>query len=454
MRAQSLSLAVLALAVGSLVGCAGTPIAAEKTARDQVARIGAELRPHAAKPILPTLRLDSPPAEFILYAVLNHPAVEAAYLDWHAAVWEITGARSLPDPQFTFQADVANTIMTFMPGVMVGITERAKLSAMGNEAAARSGVAYRAYVTAVLGAAADVRKAWIELSYVEETRRLYLATIENLDQSLALAGTGFSTARGMASLDDMVRLQNLIAEHHTHHISLGDRAVAVRARFKSALGLAPSDPDPVWPQAPLVATPLPSSDELWRTAQASNAGLGAMRAMVEMAVAEVVVAQKARTPDFSLGAMADLKASPLMVRPTASLTLPIWRDKIEAGIAAAKARRDAAVARVASEHLMLAAEVAQMLYMVSESDRMIAYIDGTALPNLERASASAVAGYQSGMGKPTMIPEVRHMALLMRLERAKALYERERAVVDLSLLTAAIAPPGLPLLAGSAAPSH
>lgn len=176
-----------------------------------------------------------------------------------------------------------------------------------------------------------------------------------------------------------------------------------------------------------------------------------MRAMVEMALAEVTVAQKERTPNFMVGAMADFKASPLMVRPTASVSLPIWRDKIASAIAAAEARRDAAVARVASEELNLAAELAQMLYMVRESDRMIAYIDDTALPNLDRAAASAEAGYQSGMGRPTMIPEVRHMALLIRLERAKALYEREGAVIDLLQLTAEVAPPNAPLLAHSAA---
>lgn len=442
-------MAVLFLAVGVLTGCTTAPIASEKAARQQLTRVGDELRPRAQKPVLPVLQPDSPLGEFARYAVLNHPAVEAAYHDWRAAVLEITRARSLPDPQFTFEADISDMLMTLMPGVMFDLMAPGKRAAMGNEAAARSGVAYRAYVTAVLRAASELRKAWLELNYVEEMRRIYLAAIENLEQSLALASAEFSTGRGMVAFDEMVRLQNQIAEHHSHHLAFGDRAIAARARFKSAIGLAPGDPDPPWPQPAFTATPLRSPDELWRRAQASNAGLASMRAMVEMAIAEVAVAQKARTPDFSIGAMVDLRANPLMIRPTATVGLPIWRDKLAAMLAAAEARRDAAVARVASEQLMLAAELAQMLYMVRESDRMIAYIDGTALPNLDRAAASAEAGYQSGMGKPTMIPEVRHMALLMRLERAKALYERERAVIDLLLMTADIAPLNSPLLVRS-----
>jgi outer membrane protein TolC len=158
------------------------------------------------------------------------------------------------------------------------------------------------------------------------------------------------------------------------------------------------------------------------------------------------VARKAGTPDFTLGAMADLKADPLMVRPTATVTLPIWREKIRSNIAAAEARRDAAVARVSAEQLNMAAELAQMLYMVSESDRMIEYIDKTALPNYERLIASIEAGYQAGMTGPGMIPETRVMALAMRLERAAALRDRENAVTDLLLMTADIAPAGAPLL--------
>ena len=89
-----------------------------------------------------------------------------------------------------------------------------------------------------------------------------------------------------------------------------------------------------------------------------------------------------------------------------------------------------------------------MLYMVREADRMIAYIDDTALPIYERTVATVEAGYQSGMTEPAMIPETRFMALDMRLERANALRERESAVTDLLLMIATIAPSGAPLAAG------
>lgn len=426
----------------ALAGCAVAPSTAELSARASSAEVGARLNLSADR-AGPPPPADASPGEFIRYAVLHHPAVQAAYHDWRASIADIAPARALPDPKLTFEADITDTLMTLMPGLMFDFMSVGKRTAMAGELTAGSEVARRGFDAAVLRTAAEVRRSWIELAYAREAGELYMAAIGDLEEALALDNATFATAGMMASLEPQVRLQNQIAEHHSHHLAIEDRIAAARARFKAALGLLPSDPDPAWPRAGLTATLLPTSDELWRRTLTGNPELARMRAMVEMAVAGVEVARKTRTPDFSLGLMSDLKASPLMFRPTASLSLPVWREKIAETIAAAEARRDAAAARVTAEQLTMAAGLASMLYMVREADRMLAYIDDTALPNLARVSATAEAGYQTGAGGPGMITEARHMATLMRLERLAALRERENAVTDLLLMTADIAPPEL-----------
>jgi len=430
-----------------LAGCASTSPPGEKSARADLHATGLALLSREGRPALPVLRTDSPPDEFVRYAVLNHPAVAAAYYDWRASVEAIAPARALPDPSLTFEADIADTLMTFMPGLMFDFMTPGKRAAMGREATAAAGVVRRTYISAVLNTAAETRKAWIELAFVDEAIRLRESSAGALERSLELANTDYTTGRGMGTLANQVRITNDIARVRSDLATLADRRTAVRARFKSTLGLASADPDPAWPQAVLTPTTLPGEDELWRRASAANAELGRMRAMVEMAVAGIEVARKAGTPDFSLGLMADLKANPLMVRPTATLKLPIWREKIAANIAAAEARRDASVARVTAEQLNLAAELAQMLYMVREADRMIAYIEHTALPNFDRTIATIEAGFQSGMTGPGMIPETQLMALAMRLERAAALRERETAVTGLMLLTTDVVPASLSAVA-------
>jgi len=434
-------MAALAISgVALLAGCASTPPAAEKSARAELQATGAALLAREGRPALPAPGSDAPLGEFVRYAVLNHPAVVAAYYDWRAAMEEITPARSLPEPSLTFEADITDTLMTFMPGLMFDFMGAGKRAAMGREAGAAAEVARRNYLAAVLNVAAGTRKAWIDLAFIDEAIRLRESSLGALEQSVALADADYTTGRGMGTLTDQVRFANDAAKVRSDLATLADRRTAARTRFKSTLGLSPSDPDPAWPRAVLTPTALPGEDELWLRASAANADLGRMRAMVEMAVAGVEVARKAGRPDFTLGMMADLKADPLMLRPTATLKLPIWREKIAATIAAAEARRDASAARVSAEQLNLAAELAQMLYMVREADRMIAYIEKTALPNFDRTIATVEAGYQSGMTNPGMISETQLMILNMRLERAAALRERETAVTDLLLMTADVAP--------------
>lgn len=450
--------------VGVVAGCVA-PSTAEKSARGEVAEIGRKLSDATSdhgSPNGPTSpgrrddsellvppRTDSSEAEYVRYALYHHPAVRAAYYDWQAAVESIAPARALPDPQFTFQADVAATLLSFMPGLMFDVMPEGRRAAMAREATAESRVAYRDYVSAVLKVAGEVRKAWVELAYATDTHRLFQETISTADAAMAMAGSDYATGHGMPTFEQQVRFQNLLAQHHAHHAGVAELLTAARARFKSALGLLPGDPDPVWPDPKLARSPVLPEEELWRRVQANNDGLAKMRAMVEMTVAQIEVARKAGAPEISAGAMVETRADPTFVRPLGTMTLPVWREKIRANIAAAEARRNAAAARVTAEQLTIAADLAQMLYMIRDADRMLDYMDNHALPDLGRSIASAEAAAQSGMASPTTITEAQLMAIDMRHDRLDVLRDRENAVVDLELLTANALPAGMALVASS-----
>jgi len=326
-----------------------------------------------------------------------------------------------------------------MPGVMFDLMAPGKRAAMAREATAGSEVAYREYVATAVRTAADVRRAWVELAFIGEATRLRGDSLAALGQSRDIDAADYSTGRGMATLEVQIRTSGDADRIRSEIATLADRLREARTQFKSALGLAPTEPDPFWPQFPLVPTVLPPEDELWQRVQSANPELARMRAMVDMAVAGEEVARQNRIPNFTAGLMTDVKQTPWMWRPTATISLPVWRDKIAGQIAAARARREAAASDVDAERLAMAAEFARMLYMVREADRMIRFIDSTALPNIDRTAASAEASLQSGMGGAAMIPESRLMASNMRIERLNALRDRELAVTGLLQMTAAVA---------------
>src|SRR5271166_3377714 len=92
------SLAATAAAL-VLTGCNGTLARGEKEARQQAQEVAEYYRPHGEKPPLPVLGTNASLSDYLSYALLNEPKVEAAYFDWLASVERITVQRSLPDPQ-------------------------------------------------------------------------------------------------------------------------------------------------------------------------------------------------------------------------------------------------------------------------------------------------------------------------------------------------------------------
>lgn len=447
-RIPTLTILSVSLAL-VLAGCATQPLAEEDAARDRLTETRDAVDGAREAVSLEALGPDSPPADFLHFALLYHPAVEAAFQDWRASVSDIVTARSQPDPRLTFEADITDTLMTFMPGVMFDIMNNGTRKAMGREATAASDIAYRKYLAELQSTAAEVSRAWIDLAFANEAVGLHAAMLEALEEAAELAATEYVTNRGSASLDTQVRLRNEAGMHHAEHHATVDLREATRLRFKAALGLSPDEPNPPWPASKLERTPLPDRDMLWGRIIANNPDLAVMRSMVEQSVAAEATADRSGSPNFSIGAMVDLKASPLMFRPTGSMSLPIWREKIDAQFEAARARHEAAMARVSAQQLTLAAQLAQAFFLVQDADRIIAYIDNVALPNLSTVSQTAEAGLQSGTAGATAIAETEAAELAMKVRRLDMLHQRELAVTDLFILTGNAAPADSPQLSAN-----
>ena len=130
--------ALLLLATLALTGCKGIPTRGEREARQQIGTVKAAYRPNDRRPALPDLTTDSSLSDFLTYAMLNQPQIEAAYYDWTASVENITVTRSLPDPQLTFQMDIANIVTSVMPGFMQQFPGPGKLRAQARSATAGS----------------------------------------------------------------------------------------------------------------------------------------------------------------------------------------------------------------------------------------------------------------------------------------------------------------------------
>jgi outer membrane protein TolC len=184
---------------------------------------------------------------------------------------------------------------------------------------------------------------------------------------------------------------------------------------------------------------------LLATAFERNPRLKSMEADVRAAEARIVQAQKSKVPDFSLGVMTDVKASPVMVRPLAEVTLPIWRDKIAAEIAQARASSRAAQARLSNEQIMLAADFAMKTYSYRELTRRLVLLRQQLIPKARQSLQIARSGYLSGQIDFFNLIDSQQKLLAFQLAEVDARTEREMVLAELSLMIAGVPPEGAPL---------
>lgn len=446
LAARSIGVALVVV----LAGCTGTPTASERQARADVETVRSMYRPGDAKPTLPILSKDSPLADYLRFAMLNNPKIEAEYYAWAASVERITGARSLPDPRITFEADITSMLETVMPGLMIDLPGPGKLRAAGDVAAGESRASYFRFEIEVLRTAMALKSAYFRLHFLEDTLRVQKETLALLGDLETQAQQ--QVAAGRSGIQDVLRAQIDREQLTTQIANLEDSRSVLLAEFHSALGLRSDDSTVPVPGTFEASPPPPPADQILALAAAHNPQLRQMEAEVRRGEAMIDLARTSRVPDFSIGIEADVKASPVMWRPTGSITLPIWRDKIAAEIAAAQLEKRSSEARLSAEQIGVAADLASMLYMYRESTRNIDLYSVTLLPKAHQSLDAARSGYAAGRSSFLDVIDAERQLLVFDLSLVEARTQRELALASLSLLIAGTAPEGAPILPTAPAP--
>lgn len=441
---QWVSWSMLGALVLALTGCKGIATKGEKTARHDLQQVNEVYRPDGRKPALPELNPEAGLSNYLAYALLNDPRVESAYYAWAASVERITRERSLPDPTLGFQSDISDVVKTLMPGVAQQFPGPGKLKARAEVATAQSEARYLAFESAVQRTAFDLKRSFYQLHFLDEEVRINAENLELLEELEEIARA--QNVTGKVTLQDVLRAQIVRDQVITALANLEDSRQPRLAAFKAALGLSHNQPDPPVP-ARLESTQLNvNEDDLLKIAFAQNPRLKALAAEVRATEAGISLAYKQNVPDFGVGAMADVKASPVMVRPLLGMTVPIWRDKVAAGIAQAKAEELAASSRLNAEQIRLTVTLAERTFAYREITRNLALLQDSLIPKAGLSVEIARAGYLSGTISFFNLIDAERQQLAFQLSEVEARTRREIVLAELSLLIAGIPPEGAPLL--------
>jgi cobalt-zinc-cadmium efflux system outer membrane protein len=438
-------LSLFATVVLVLAGCRGIPAPGERQERHDFGSVADEYRPQNRPAVLPELTAQSSLSNFVEYALLNSPAVGAAYYDWSVSVENITVARSMPDPQLTFQAYIQNMITSLMPGFAWNFPGPGKLKVRGKVAVVESQGKYFTFESAVLQTAFNLKQSYYQLGLLEEQIQLKHETIvllESQEQALRAQNTA-----NEATLSDLLRVESELDRARNELSNMNDSFRPALESFKAALGLAPGQRDPPIPAHFEAADTSPEA--LLAAALQNNPQLKAMEADVRKAEAEITAAYKERVPDFSVALMADAKASPVLYWPQAAMSLPIWRDKIAAEIAGAKAEELAAQSRLKAGQIELVVSFAEKSFACRQTGRNLALIENELIPRARESLEIEQAGYRAGAGNFSGLTDAELALVDLKNEAIQAQTDHEIALADLSLMVAGLPPTSAPLLSAT-----
>ncbi len=433
----------------ALAGCRGIPTKGEQLARQEQREFANHFRPDGHPPTLPALSATSSLDDFLRYAVLRHPKVEAGYYEWAASIERITTARSLPDPVFTvgidvqkgLEDDVANMVMALMGGVMTELPGPGKLRARADLQTEESRAQFARFQSTSIEAALGARSAYYDLFLVEKRLAITeknLAFVRDIEESARRRSEA-----GLSSLQDVLQAESDVARLESDLTSLKDQRTALVAVWKSALGIAPSESDPPIPTTYQFSTEDDVSTVTLARVLENNPRLRVLRAEINRAEAGIAVAYRSRVPDFTLGLEAEAPTTAdtrnprdTVWKPRVGVTVPIWRDRIAAEIAEAEAMRMAARANYDAEQLELAREFALNGFGIREATRNLVVLRKVLIPRQREIVELSQRGYQGGVTSFFELIGQQRRALELELLEAEGIAERERLIGELNLALA------------------
>lgn len=456
----------LLVAMYALTGCGrteGPPVdrTAAQARSGALDGAGAGERPGTSGPARPAaLPADATLDDYLAHAALHSPALESAFNRWRAAAEVPVQASALPDPRLTYQRFIQEVETRAGPqrnalqiAQMFPWFGKLDLRAeAANQAAATARQRYEAVKLALFQRVKDAYYEYYFLARAVEIAKENVALLTSIE---AIIRTRYR--HSLAGHPDMIRLQVELGKVQDRLRSLTDMRAPAMARLAAELAL-PTQTVLAPPKELKSSRPELNDGQLIAWAMDHNPLLKADDAEIARRKTAVDLAHKAYWPDVTLGLKwidtshsvggmpIDDGKDPIVA--TVAVNLPIWHDKLAAGVRQSRYAQLAAVKARADRANRLGAQVSRMAFGARDARAKIDLYQRLLVPRAIESLKATTAAFSAGKAGFSDLIDAQRILLEFSLTKERARSDHAQHLAMLERLIGRKLPPAAP------APKH
>ncbi len=397
---------------------------------------------------LPSLDEKSQLPDYLAYAALNNPGLEAAFNRWKASLERVPQVRALPDPRFTYRYFIEQV------ETRVGAQRQAfelaqtfpwfgKLKLRGYAAFEASEAERQRYKGQRLKLFREVKDAYYEYYYLWRGISVVAENLQLVQNIERVLRTRYKVAA--ATHPEVIRAQVELGKLDDQLRALKDLREPMVARLNATLNRAPGAPLP-WPKAIQGIDVSVTDGELLAWLAQTNPEIRALDSEAARWEHVIKLAEKEYFPDVTVGlGYIDTANSTSGRHPSddgndpiiamVSVNLPIWRDKLSAGVREARYRHLAAVRRKLDVTNTLSVTLKLAAYGFRDANRKIELYRDALLPKAKESLKATDASFRAGKASFTDLIDAQRILLEFELAYERALANKAQRLAELERLT-------------------
>ena len=398
-------------------------------------------------PSLPKLNEQSKLSDYLTYAALNNPGLEAAFNRWKAALERVPQVRSLPDPRFNYRYFVEQV------ETRVGAQKQAfgiaqmfpwfgKLKLRGDAATDAAHAAGQRYETAKLKLFFRVKDTYYEYYYLARAIAIVEENIQLVKNFESVARTRYKAAVGKHPA--VIRAQVELGKLEDRLKTLQDLRGPIVAKLNAALN-RPAEASLLWPKQIEEESVSFTDQQLLGWMANSNPELRALEFEIAKSRTKIDLAKKDYYPDITFGmdfidtadatgAMSPSDSGKDPVIAMFSVNIPIWREKLEAGVREARHRYTSTLRDKTQKLNTLNAQLKLALYRFRDGERKIDLYRDTLLPKAVESVKASEASFRAGGNTFLDLIDAQRVMLAFELAYERALSNRAQKLAELEML--------------------